>query len=378
MAVKVREKVKGSGVWWVFVDHRGKRKAKKIGTDKKFAIDIAKKIEAKLTLGDLNINEFNKKCPTLKEYARKWLAMPHKRREGTQANYTLSLEKHVLPVIGDKELKDIKQKDLKEFFNNLQIKGMATNNFKNIKAPLNQIFKEAVTDEIIQQNPLTGMTFSNKRNIKIQPLTEEQAIILLDQIREYDITLYPHFLTLLSTGVRIGELCGLKWGDIDFDNRFLTVERQVSRGQINPTKNGKSRKIDMPTHLVETLKVLKTERKKDSLKNGRPFCDWVFTFNGRDPITTRMIKIALDTCLEKAELPHMRVHDLRHSYATIRIVKGDNIADVSYQMGHSSINITIDTYTTWIPGKFKDQVNNLFSQPAATKTQPDKIAEVNI
>jgi integrase len=258
------------------------------------------------------------------------------------------------------EIRQIKRKDLKAFFDDLAIKGMAASNFQNIKAPLNHIFNQAVLDDWIDSNPLVGLTFSNKRNIDIQPLTEAEAFRLLDATKEYrDGLFYPHILTLLRTGVRVGELSGLQWQDIDFEKRTLEVKRQVHRGKIGPTKTRKTRVVDMTPHLTETLKALKLERQKEALKKGRPFTQWVLTFDGRKHITPAPIKVALDAICENAGLHHLRIHDLRHSYATIRLMRGHNIGDVSYQMGHSSIKITFDTYTHWIPGKFKGQVDDL-------------------
>ena len=369
MGVKLREKPTGSGVWWLFINHRGKRRSKKVGKDKKAARVMAKKLEAKLTLGDLDLDEFNRACPLLKPYAEKWLALPHNRKDNTQNTYVRSLEMHIYPVLGKKEINQIKRKDLKALFDNLAINGMATSNFQNIKAPLNHIFNQAVLDEHIDHNPLVGLTFSNKRNIKIQPLTEDEAFNLLDEANKYREGLfYPQLLTLLSTGLRVGELCGLQWQDIDFEGTSLDVERQVHKAKETTTKNGKTRTVEMPLLLTSTLKALKTEKQKEALRKGRPFCKWCFTFNGRDPMVPNGIKTTLDACLDNAGLPHMRIHDLRHTYATIRLMKGDNIGDVSYQMGHSSIKITFDTYTHWIPGKFKGQVDDLFMK---TKTQPN-------
>ena len=85
------------------------------------------------------------------------------------------------------------------------------------------------------------------------------------------------------------------------------------------------------------------------------------------------LRTALEATLEAAGLPRMRIHDIRHSYATIRLSKGHNIGDVSYQMGHSSIKITFDTYTHWIPGKFQNEVDDLDLHPNATYTHPAKI-----
>ena len=371
MGVSIREKPKGSGEWWVFVNHHGTRKAKKIGKDKRLAREVAKGIEAKLTLGALDLNKFNKKCPSLKEYGKMWLALPHDRKETTQEGHIRNLELHVYPILGTRQVDHVKRKHIKAMFDTLLTNGMATSNFQNIKAPLNGIFNHAVESEIIDHNPLIGLTFSKKRNIKITPLTEDQGFKLLDQAKEYREGLfYPHILTLLRTGLRVGELIGLKWGDIDFQERALKVSRRIYQSKVGTPKNGKTRTVDMTPHLAETLKALKVEKQKEALRSGKPFSEWVFSFNGRNPMTPPTLKTALDACLDKAGLPHMRVHDLRHSYCTIRLLRGHDIGDVSYQAGHSSIKITFDTYTHWIPGKFKDQVDDLDLQPNATHTQP--------
>ncbi len=363
MGVNIRQKPTGSGVWWVFINHHGVRKSKKIGKDKKLAKQWQKNLEAKILLNDLDMATFNQVCPRFDDYANKWLALPlpDKRGERTQGKYAFNLKTHIYPVIGKMELKNIELSDMESLFNGLRIQGMAESNFQNIKAPINHIFVQAMRDKIIKSNPLIGLTkFSSKRSLKIEPLTDEEAFIFLDAVREYrDGLFYPHFLILLRTGVRISELCGLKWDDLDFDKRTLTVQRQVYQGTEGATKNGLSRVIDMTQHLSETLKALQHERKKEAFKSGIPFCDWVFTFNGRDSITATPIQKSLKACLKKAGLHHQRIHDLRHSYATIRLMRGHNIGDVSYQMGHSSIKITFDTYTNWIPGKFHHEVDDL-------------------
>ncbi len=81
----------------------------------------------------------------------------------------------------------------------------------------------------------------------------------------------------------------------------------------------------------------------------------------------------LEKVLSFTDLSRIRVHDLRHSYATIRLLKGHDIGDVSYQMGHSSIQITFDTYTHWIPGKFKSQIDDLDMHPNAPLMHPKRI-----
>ena len=175
--------------------------------------------------------------------------------------------------------------------------------------------------------------------------------------------------------MRVSELLGLQWDDIDFEKRQILVQRQIYKGESrDTTKTGKNRTIDMTPHLTETLKAFRREKRKYSLKTGAPFSEFCFTLGTRlKPMSAPVIRNAMLLILEKAGLPKMRIHDMRHSYATIRLLKGHDISDVSYQLGHSSIKITFDVYTHWIPGKFKSQVDDLDTQPNATYTQPEKM-----
>lgn len=101
MSVKVRERPKGSGMFWIFIDHQGKRKAKKIGKDKRLANEVAKKIEAKLTLGDLDLQINKEKAISFKDFSHLWLEDYIKplRRQSTYERYRDMLNRHVYPFL---------------------------------------------------------------------------------------------------------------------------------------------------------------------------------------------------------------------------------------------------------------------------------------
>ena len=380
MSVKVRERPKGAGTWWVFIDHQGKRKAKKIGRDKRLAMDVAKKIEAKLILGELNIEKPESNCPAFREYAEMWLAMPHDWKESTAELYRANLVGHVFPAFGKNKVDEIARKDLKAFFDNLLAGGMASSTVKVIRASISGVFAYALDVELIEHNPLQDLKINHKRTaLEVDPLTEEEADNLLEEARTYQGgVFYPPFLCALRTGMRIGEIQAVQWGDVDFNSRFIEVKRSWRSGRLTDTKNRKRRRIDMTPHLAETLKALRTIQKKRALKSGRPVSEWVFADTKGKMLCREVFRRALNKCLEYAGLRRLRVHDLRHSYATIRLLMGHNVGDVSYQLGHSSISITYDTYGHWMPGKFKSEVDELDkSQQSATYTQPiDKVAEI--
>ena len=373
MGVNIREKPKGSGVWWIFINYHGRRKSKKIGSEN-LARDVAEKIKAKLVLGDLSVVKTEPQTPIFKQYAETWLNLPHDWKESTRETYGQNLKWHIYPAIGKLRLDEITRKTLKGFFDKLLVKGLSSSTITLIRAPISGILVHAVDSELIQSNPLKELTLKYKRKtLEIDPLTEAETILLLTKAKEYlGGGYYPCILCALRTGMRIGEIQALKWGNIDLNGQFIEVKRSWRKGRITDTKSRKRRQVDMTPHLAETLKALQVTEKKRSLKQGRPVSEWVFTKGKGEMLSREMFNRALEKCLSLAGLRKIRVHDLRHSYATIRLLRGHNVGDISYQLGHSSISITYDTYGHWMPGKFKSEVNELdMPQPSAPYAQPE-------
>jgi integrase len=370
MAVRVREKPKGSGVWWIFINHHGKRKSKKIGKDKRLARKVAEKIKAKLVLNELSIEKINSKCPTFKEYAEMWLSLPHERKESTQHVYKGQLQNHIYPHIGSMRVDKIGRKDLKLLFDKISINGVKFSTCKTIKIPLKGVLDHAVESELIETNLLINLkSIKKKVTYKVDPLTEDEASTLLDEMLTYlDGVLFPPALCLLRTGIRIGELQALTWADVDFENRLIDINKSCWRGKITSTKNHKTRRVDMSKQLAEVLRELKQIQWKKYA--GKDVPQWVFAGPRGNVLCPNIFRKALNQCLAATRLRHIRIHDLRHSYATIRLLKGHNIGDVSYQLGHSDISTTYNVYTHWIPGKFKSEVDELDTHPNAPYTQP--------
>jgi len=119
--------VKGSGEWWIFINHKGRRKAKKIGRDKKEAHEVAKKVEAKIALADFDIEKSVSACPTFKEYAEIWLETSIKtlRRRSTYERYKTALSKHVFPALGKVPLNEIKRGQIRELLLRLHKSGLS-------------------------------------------------------------------------------------------------------------------------------------------------------------------------------------------------------------------------------------------------------------
>jgi len=372
MGVKIREKTKGSGVWWIFIDHRGKRKAKKVGRDKKLARDVARKIEAKLTLNELGLlNEVKPEAPKFSEYAEIFLATYSKlhHKETTVDSYRSSLKNHILPVFGQMHLDEITRKDIKDFIFKKQHEGLAANTVRIARAYISSVFTQAVDDEIISINPAANTgRYIKKRESRdhIKPLTWEEKDIFEKTAQDEYPRHFPLLLCALRTGMREGELIALKPGDIDFKGGFIEVRRNCVNGRISTPKNGKTRRVEISDQLSRVLKSYLIERKKETLKKGwREPSEWLF-YNEKGGMVnpTNLRNRVFNKILEKAGLRRIRFHDLRHTYATLRIQTGHNIADVRDQMGHHSIKVTVDTYYHYLPGTGNREVNDLDQKTA--------------
>ena len=365
MGVIVRQKTKGKGKpWWVFISHNGERTSRKVGA-KESAQEVAKKIEARLQLGEFNFEE--ETVPTFKEYADSWIktTVPANCRESTVRDYQDILRIHVLPVFGNTDIISINRKKIKDFLNAKKNEGYANNTVCHMKDVLSGVLNEAVDAEIIPANPAykLRLKITKKKDLEkdIDALTRDELSLLLDTSQRHFSKDYPLVLLLARTGLRIGEALALQWTDIDFNSRFIHVQRGISRGNIEPPKNGKTRKVDMSMQLTEVLNAYQVECKEKGFALGLGDApEYIFT-NEKGGLIDKdnWRRRVFNKILKKAGLRKVRIHDLRHTYATLRISKGDNMQDVSKQLGHHSVKLTLDVYSHWMPGKKKSEVDAL-------------------
>lgn len=327
---------------------------------------MASEIRERLQLKEFTL-EKKKPVPTFRVYSRAFMetysVMNHK--PATQESYETVLRLHLNPALGDIPLDKITKRDVKALIYEKRQTGLSQSTVRLIKAYLSAILSEAVDDEIIPLNPAQrlGRAFNGKKDpaAGINPLSRKELGVLLDAVSENYKEHYALFLLLARTGMRIGEALALEWGDIDFAGRFITVSRSLVRGRISTPKSGKSRRVDMSLQLTEALKRHKVQSKKKGFSLGLgDIPEYVFTNNKGGPIDkNNWRRRVFNKALEKAGLRKIRIHDLRHTYATLRISKGDNISDVSGQLGHHSAKLTLDVYNHWMPGKKKAEVDAL-------------------
>ena len=378
MGVQVRA---WKGAWWVFVNHEGQRKAKRIGTGeamKKAAREVAAKIQARLALGG-PVNE-ETEIPTLAEYAPLWLnsyvAVECKPR--TQELYETMFRLHVLPSLGSLRLSAITRGKIRELLAIKSEAGLKRSTLKNILAPLREMLNHAAEDRLISANPAMKL-MKRRAGHKTEEETKRAEIFTERELTHLLATVeaqYPEHADLIAatawTGMREGEALGVQWTDIDFHNGFLEVRRTVGyrKGELlsGSPKSGKARRVDMAAALAVRLQARYDKVREDAALNEKALCPWVFPNRaGMPQDASHLCSRIWHPLLATAGLRRVKFHTLRHTYASLLIMRGESLPYIKDQLGHSSIQVTVDLYGHLIPGLNRGAVDALAE---ATKCNP--------
>lgn len=357
MGVKIRQK---DGKWYVFINHQGKRKAKCVGDSKRAAEEVKRKLEAKLTLGDFALLDEKPPVPTFREYAEKWIEQ-HVTvvcKLSTQRIICGIVRNHLVPFFGTQELQSISRAHVKAFLAQKH-RRYSRKYARNLVRTLCTLLAHAVEEEILDRNPAASMGkhLPEKRvnpEQGIRPFTSEELAQYLETMRLHYPHRYVYFLCLARTGMREGEALGLFWDDIQFGKdtndpyRFVHVQRTYDPVHkiFNTPKNGHNRRVDMSQELRVALLELRDGRFGEVVLQGKiDIPNVVFCGRQGQPLAPSALYLIHRRVCERAGLRANRIHDLRHSYATIQLYEHHTpIQYVSEQLGHASIKITVDTY----------------------------------
>ena len=380
MGVTIRQKEKGKGnPWWIFIHHNGQRKSVKVG-DKRTAEREAKKIQRMLLSGQFELEQKEEHGKKFKDYANEWLEADVKvlRRWTTYERYKQILKTYIFPEFGRKPIDTISKGDIKAFLLKKFKAGYAPATVSLYKDVMSGVFNYVVDLEDIPVNPVRGVTkrlnLVKEKSKHVDPLDFDETNMFLETCQKYSSDYHPLFFTALRTGMRLGELLGLKWGDVDFNNRFIMVKRTFKRGIFSEPKNKKHRRVDMTEQLAAVLKELQKQQLKKGLKEGRgDIQEMVFTRENGKPVEQNYIRRVFKRMLRKAGLREIRLHDLRHSFASQLLSLGESPVYVKEQLGHHSIQMTCDVYGHWIKTPKKAGVNKLDNGGCLEEMQSDKI-----
>jgi len=392
MGVKVRKK---GAKWYVLVNYHGRRKAKCVGS-RATAEQVKRLLEAKLALGDLSVlNAEDDKKPSFNTYADGWMK-DYARIEcktSTANGYEGVLSQYLRPMFGKKLINEIKRDDIKALINQLISQELSRNTIRNALCVVRGLFNYAVEEGLIESNPaarLGRFTRSAKStDTKGTALTSKEVQQFLKAAEEICPNYHPLFLMALRAGLRRGELVALQWGDVQLgaddlsSDRFILVQHNYVRREYTTTKSKKARRVDLSRDLRRSLLELRDKRLLAAYLEGKNDIsgDLVFqTAQGTIVDPDNLYHRFFLPVLAKAGIRRIRLHDLRHTFGSLLLQNGASIVYVKEQMGHSSIQVTIDIYGHLIPGanlSFVDRLDHVETdlpqttpQPSATPAQP--------
>ena len=233
--------------------------------------------------------------------------------------------------------------------------GLRSQTVRNIKNCLSFILQYVYKpDGYLDSNPARGVLVPKPEDERVKcadPFTWQDRQTIEDCFKKHFPQYYCFVLTGFRTGLRVGELAALQWKDIDFKNRLIQVTRNVTRGKVTTPKSKSSiRSVRMTKTLVQQLKALLQNRKEEKLRLGwKETPEWVFCNSQGNLIQySHFVNRVWNRAMQKTGLRRRTPHDMRHTYATLRLSKGDSPAEVNKEMGHASAETTYRTYYKWL------------------------------
>lgn len=321
-----------------------------------------KEVAAKLVKALSNREDgltFDAKNLTLGKYLDLWLedSVQDTVRLTTYQGYERIVRLHIKPALGRIKLDKLTPVHVRGLYRERLEAGLAPRMVQLVHTTLHKALKQAVNDGLIPRNVTEAVKAPRPIKKEMLPLNPEQARVLLD-VASGD-RLEALFALAVTTGMRQGEILGLKWEDVDLEARTIRVRRTLSTAtgggiHFNPPKTAKSRRSIRLTELaVSSLRQHRKSQLEERMKLAGLWKDHDLVFTtgigtpmSRADLITRYFK----PLLEKAGLPDIRFHDLRHTCATLLLGRGVHAKLVQELLGHSTIAVTLDTYSHVLPG----------------------------
>lgn len=354
--IKQVKNSKGQTKEWLWVNYtiNGKRFRKPLEMEntranyKRAENEILPLLQYKLMNGELNQN---KKVPTVEEY----MAFSFELHKGGRCSSTIyghqkNYDKYIKGVFGHKSLDKIKSSELTLWQNNLQKEYKLSKSYiLKIRGLLYTMFEDAIENEVIKINPIKKVKTikqteeSKVKRIELTPFRTEEINQILEVATNQDKNLIA---VLFMTGLRIGECIGLTWDCIDFENRTITVKKQVVNGLIKDIlKTSKSKRI-IP--IIEPL-IPFLESQKMITGNYNSFIFLTKKTNKHYHSAGKIREQIWLPTLKKANVEYRNLHQTRGTFISTLISNGEDITYVSKIAGHENVKITLEKYSQYIP-----------------------------
>ena len=299
-------------------------------------------------------------------YLGRWLAdsVRDTVKATTYETYERLMRLHLVPALGRVKLKNLSPAHVRGLYREKLDSGLPPASVQRVHALLHKALKQAVNDGLIARNVTQAVKAPRQSRKEIPTLNREQARVFLEAAKGDRLEVL--YLLAIHTGLRQGELLGLKWADVDLDRGTLQVQRTLSAAKDGPTfttpKTNKGRSVRLTMQAIQALRDHRKRQVEERLKydglwqdHGLVFTTLVGTPLNRHNVFSRSFK----PLLRRAGLPDIPFHALRHSFATLMLVGGEHPKVVQEMMGHSGIRVTMDFYSHVLPDMQKGAVDRL-------------------
>lgn len=299
------------------------------------------------TVEDLSLIWLQERCGTVKK--------------STYSGYRYCVNMHILPCLGNMSLKTLDGDAVLSFYEQLKKKGLSNSTVHSVSIVFKAIMKYGMQEELVGREILVYCSVHSKR-LESRVLTVQDSIQMKDYLLEKDTIFSIAVLLCRGTGIRIGELCGLKWEDIDFYKNTIVIKRTISRIPNPDTSEGQPRtilyirtpkshtsirEIPIPDYLIDPLQKMRGNRAH-------------YVLTGKETCTEpRNVQKKFKTILRHCDMEDYNFHAMRHGFATACLEKGVDCKTVSSILGHASTRTTMDFYVHTSMRQKKNCINTV-------------------
>jgi integrase len=345
--------IKRGDAWTAVVDlppdpTTGKRRQKRVTARTKREVEAkAAELIQKAHTGFVDAGKV-----TVRAFFEQWLeAVAPSLRPSTARRYRDVARLHIVSQIGNLRLSKLSPSDVQRLYANRLQAGLSPTSVHHIHAILHRALDHAVKWGLLIRNVTDAVDPPRRQSPEMRVWSVAEVSHVLAAAAGDELEALWHLA--LTTGMRRGELLGLRWSDVDLGANTLSVRRTLSRGATSRLEPGEPktvagrRRVALPTSTVERLRRHATRQKELWLAVGPAYADrdLVFATHNGTPIHPNTLARAFERLVVRADVPRIRFHDLRHTSATVLLARGEHPKVVQERLGHASISETLDRYS---------------------------------
>jgi len=295
---------------------------------------------------------------TVGEYLDQWLSDSVRStvRTSTFERHEAIIRLHIKPTLGHVGLKKLTPAHVRGLYREKLDSGLAPATVRKIHSTLHKALSQALSDGLVPRNAAT-VEAPRPTPEEIHPLSEDEARTFLKTAQASGDRFEPLYVLAISTGLRRGELLGLRWDDVDLEHGTLRVGRALVRERghytLGETKTRRGRRqINLTPRTLNALRVHRKKQLEEKMRRADLYKDHGLIFaSGVGTLVhpENMVKRSFKPLLERSGLPEIRFHDLRHTCATLLLGRGVHPKLVQELLGHATIAMTLDTYSHYLP-----------------------------